>query len=264
MEFLVEFDVHVPEGTPESERVERERAEASTAATLADEGHVLRIWTRPRVAGGSRAMGLYRAASESELERVLDRLPLRDWMEVEVTPLGPHPNDPAPEPVGAARPGEAGARPLPEPRLSLVYRLVATLAPPLDLGETARGRRRVVAMTGGTFTGPELSGRVLPGASADWQILLADGTALADLRYTLQTDRGDLLYVRSRGVRHGSAEVLARLGRGEDVDPSEYTFRTATEVETGVAELDWLNKGVFVSVGGRQPAGVTYDTYLVA
>jgi hypothetical protein len=64
-------------------------------------------------------------------------------------------------------------------------------------------------------------------------------------------------------VRHGPAEVLARLGRGEDVDPSEYTFRAVTQLETAAPKLDWLNKGVFISVGGRQAAGVVYETYLV-
>jgi hypothetical protein len=64
-------------------------------------------------------------------------------------------------------------------------------------------------------------------------------------------------------VRHGSAEVLARLGRDEDVDASEYTFRTSTQIETASAALDWLNKGVFICVAGRQPGGVIYETYLV-
>ena len=107
---------------------------------------------------------------------------------------------------------------LPKPQLSLVYRLEARLGEPLDLGETALGRRRIVPQTAGTFSGPEISGRLLPGASADWQTVLRDGTALADIRYTLQTDSGSLLYVRSQGVRHGSPEVLARLARGADVD----------------------------------------------
>ena len=64
-------------------------------------------------------------------------------------------------------------------------------------------------------------------------------------------------------MRHGSAEVLARLGRGEDVDASEYTFRTTTQFETSAPALDWLNKGVFISVGGRQSGRVIYETYLV-
>ncbi len=152
---------------------------------------------------------------------------------------------------------------LPEPRPTLVYRLEATVGEPLDLGDVGRGHRRIVPLTGGTFSGPEMSGKLLPGASADWQIVLPDGTALGDIRYTLETDAGDLVYVQSRGVRHGSAEVLARLGRGEDVDASEYTFRTSTQIETAAPELGWLNKGVFIGVGGRQAAGVIYETYLV-
>ena len=152
---------------------------------------------------------------------------------------------------------------LPDPRLTLVYRLEASLGQPLVLGDVVGGHRRIVPLTGGTFTGPEINGNLLQGVSADWQIVLPDGTALGDVRYTLQTDGGDLLYVQSRGVRHGSAEVLARLGRGEDVDASEYTFRTSTQIETAAPDLDWLNKGVFISVGGRQAAGVIYETYLV-
>jgi hypothetical protein len=153
---------------------------------------------------------------------------------------------------------------LPEPRLTRVYRLEASLGEPQDLGEVAQGHRRIVPLTGGIFTGPELNGKLLPGASADWQALLADGTALGDIRYTLQTDGGDLLYVQSRSTRHGSAEALARLARGEDVDAGEYTFRTSTQIETAAPHLDWLNKGVFIGVGGRQAAGVIYETYLVA
>ena len=152
---------------------------------------------------------------------------------------------------------------LPEPQLSLVYRLQARLGEALDAGETPPGRRRIVPLVGGTFTGPRLRGTLVPGAGADWQIVLPDGTALGDIRYTLQTDDGDVLYVQSRSVRHGPAEVLARLGRGESVDPAEYTFRACTRIETAAPDLDWLNKGVFVAVGARAAAGVIYATYLV-
>src|SRR5262245_9068830 len=108
----------------------------------------------------------------------------------------------------------------PNPSLTRVYRLEAIVGEPLDLGDVAQGRRRIVPLTGGTFTGPELNGKLLPGSSADWQLVLPDDTALGDIRYTLQTDGGDLLDVQARGVRHGGADVLARLARGEDVDPS--------------------------------------------
>ena len=152
---------------------------------------------------------------------------------------------------------------LPEPRLTHVYRLEATLGEPLDVGDVPQGHRRIVPQTGGTFTGPELTGKLLPGVSADWQTVLPDGTAIGDIRYTLRTNGGALLYVQSRSVRHGSPEVLARLARGDEVDPSEYTFRAATQIETASRDLDWLNKGVFISVGARLQTSVIYDTYLV-
>jgi muconolactone delta-isomerase len=256
MEFLVEFEVRIPAGTPRSEVDNRENAESVAAAKLADEGHLVRLWRRRRVGDGATAVGLYRADSEAQLDALLSDLPLADWLRVTVTPLETHPNDP---PGGSS----TGNR-LPDPRLTVVFRLEATLGEPLDLGDTARGNRRIVPLTGGTFAGPGLNGKLLPGASADWQIVLPDGTAVGDIRYTLQTDDDALLYVRSRGVRHGSAEVLARLGRGEDVDANEYTFRTSTQIETASARLDWLNKGVFIGVGGRRPGGVIYETYLVA
>ena len=65
-------------------------------------------------------------------------------------------------------------------------------------------------------------------------------------------------------MRHGPAEVLARLGRGEHVDAKEYTFRASTQIETAASHLDWLNKGVFIAVAARTAEGVVYDTYLVA
>jgi len=246
IEFLVEFELRVPAGTSQSDVSDRERAESVAAAKLAAGGHLVRLWRRPRNGGGATAVGLYRADSEAQLAALLADLPLADWLRFTVTPLEPHPNDP-----------HGG------PRLTRVFRLEATLGEALDLGDTARGHRRIVPLTGGTFAGPELNGNLLAGASADWQIVLADGTVFGDIRYTLQTDGGALLYVQSQGVRHGSADVLARLGRGEDVDASEYTFRTATRIETAAPEFDWLNKGVFVSVGGREPGRVIYETYLV-
>jgi hypothetical protein len=164
---------------------------------------------------------------------------------------------------GRAQPAPPRQDDLPSPRLVPVFRLDADLAAPLDLGPLPAGRRRIVALTAGTVTGSAVSGTLVPGSSADWQTVLDDGTALGDIRYTLATDDGDLLDVRSHSIRHGSAAVLARLGRGEEVGPDEYVFRAATRIETTADALDWMNKGVFVTVGARRPGGVTYETYLV-
>jgi muconolactone D-isomerase len=97
MEFLVEFEVNVPDGAPASEVEIRKSAEASAAARLVDEGHLVRLWKPPAAAGQTKALGLYRADSESQLTGLLGALPLYDWMRVTVTPLDPHPNDPLPQ-----------------------------------------------------------------------------------------------------------------------------------------------------------------------
>ena len=99
MEFLVEFELEVPADTPHEEVERRTRAESAAAAKLADDGHLVRLWTRPLVGDGSTAVGLYSADSAAELHGLLDALPIADWLRVTVTPLEAHPNDPA----GASR-----------------------------------------------------------------------------------------------------------------------------------------------------------------
>jgi hypothetical protein len=153
---------------------------------------------------------------------------------------------------------------LPDPQLRHVYRLDAELDAPVDLGDTPQGHRRIIPLTRGHAAGAYFDAELLPAGGADWQIVRASGSSVADIRYTLRTDGGALLYVQSHGVRHGDPNVLARLAAGERVDPSEYTFRTSVTIETADPELAWVNDGVFIAVGGRRPTGVSYDVYLVA
>jgi muconolactone D-isomerase len=94
MEFLVEFELEIPPGTPRAEVEQRQRAESAAAAKLAEDGHLVRLWRRPLVGDGTTAIGLYRADSEAELADLLGALPLADWLRVTVTPLEAHPNDP--------------------------------------------------------------------------------------------------------------------------------------------------------------------------
>jgi hypothetical protein len=135
---------------------------------------------------------------------------------------------------------------------------------PQDFGDVLAGHRQVVPLVGGMFTGPELSGNLLPGGSARWQLVLPDGAVLAEVRYTLRTDRGARLYVRSSGIGQGNREVTARVGRGVDVDPArERLVHLATRIETAEPYLDWLSNGVFVTVAGRTALSMLYETYLV-
>jgi hypothetical protein len=136
------------------------------------------------------------------------------------------------------------------------------LAAPQELGDTPQGRRRIIGITGGRFAGERLSGRVLPGG-ADWQLIRADGVADLDARYTLETHDSALIYVRNRGYRHGSPEILRRLSSGEIVDPSLYYMRTTPRFETGDARYAWLNRIVCVATGARRPAAVELDVYEV-
>jgi muconolactone delta-isomerase len=108
MEFLVEFEVNVPDGAPTSEVEARTRAEAAAAARLVHRGHLVRLWRPPAAPGETKALGLYRADSERQLAGLLGALPLSDWMQVTVTALGPHPNDPATDVTVSAR---VGSRP---------------------------------------------------------------------------------------------------------------------------------------------------------
>jgi muconolactone D-isomerase len=94
MEFLVEFDVHVPDGARAMEVQVRNSGEAAAAARLVEEGHLVRLWKLPAASGETKALGVYRADSEAQLAGLLGALPLYDWMTVTVTPLETHPNDP--------------------------------------------------------------------------------------------------------------------------------------------------------------------------
>ena len=95
MEFLVTMTTHVPDGTP-TEAVDEVRArEAAHSRELASQGHLLRLWRLPLQPGEWRTLGLFAAADEHQLKEVLASMPLRVWRTDEVTPLSPHPNDPA-------------------------------------------------------------------------------------------------------------------------------------------------------------------------
>ena len=148
------------------------------------------------------------------------------------------------------------------PTLQLLYTSRIDIAAPLDVGKAPHGQRRIINITGGAFSGPRLSGRVLPGG-ADWQIVRSDGIVEVEARYTLETDDGALIYITNRGLRHGPPEVIRRLGAGETVDPREYYFRTTPTFETGAPEYAWLNGIIAVAVGERRANAVIISAYEV-
>ena len=136
------------------------------------------------------------------------------------------------------------------------------LAPAQELGETPLGRRRIIGITGGRFSGERLSGRVLAGG-ADWQVIRTDGVADLDARYTLETADGALIYVRNRGYRHGPKDVLEKLAAGENVDPHLYYMRTTPLFETADQRYAWLNRMICVAQGARRASAVELEVFEV-
>ena len=94
-------------------------------------------------------------------------------------------------------------------------------------------------------------------------VIRPDGVLQLDVRLTLETDDGALIFMTYRGVRHGPDDVIARLNGGEDVDPSEYYFRTAPFFETSAGKYAWLNSIICIGKGNRIPAGPTYRVFEV-
>lgn len=146
------------------------------------------------------------------------------------------------------------------PGLVFAFELRAQVASPVEIGEVAHGRRRIVEILGGTVKGPSFSAKILPGG-ADWQLIQPDGFSELDTRYTLQTDEGDLVYVQNAGIRHAPPEIMRRLLAGETVDPKLVYFRTVPKFETSAPDLQWLARSVFVGVGERFPAEVVVRFY---
>lgn len=130
----------------------------------------------------------------------------------------------------------------------------------MSMGGGPLGERRVVSIDGGTFEGPQLKGSIVPGG-ADWQIARADGVLDIDARYALRSDAGALVRVVSQGYRHAPAQVLAALGRGEEVPAQKYFFRTVMRFETGAAELAWLNRTIAVATAQRKARQVLLEAW---
>jgi len=149
----------------------------------------------------------------------------------------------------------AAPDPLAPPRLDYFADLQVEVGTPQVLGQGPQGLRRVVPILGGSAQGQGWTARVLPGGS-DFQLIVSDTLSHLDARYGLETDAGDLVYVQNRAVRAAPAEVMARLLRGEPVDPASIYFRCSPSLETSSASLRWVNERIFVGAGVRHPAQV--------
>ena len=120
-------------------------------------------------------------------------------------------------------------------------------APTQYLGAGPHGTRVTFPIAGGTFEGDRLRGKVLPGGD-DWTTKRPDGVVELDLRITLETDDGALIYMTFEGIR-------------DDGAPGAPYFRTAPRFETGNPRYAFLNRLLAVSSGDRRPEGPIYTIH---
>jgi len=106
------------------------------------------------------------------------------------------------------------------------------------VGPTPHGTRSIFPIVGGAFEGERLRGTVLAGG-ADWVTATADGVLALDLRITLQTDDGALIYMTFTGIR----------------DDAHQYFRTVPRFETASPKHGFLNRLLAIGVGEIGPDG---------
>ena len=147
-------------------------------------------------------------------------------------------------------------------RSELLAEVSVDLEEPQNVGATPHGNRQIFYVKGGSFEGPKLKGDVLAGGG-DWLLFRPDGAGELDVRATMRTDDGHLIYIYYRGILHAPPEVMQRVLQGEAVDPPEYYFRTAPVFETASEKYGWLNRIVAVGVGKLAPNWVGYTVFAI-
>lgn len=148
------------------------------------------------------------------------------------------------------------------PMLTYAFSMRIELLAPIEQGEIDGARQRFIPITGGTITGPKLTGTVLPGGG-DWQAIHPGGLAVVHARYTLKAADGTVIGIDNQGVRVASAEVTEQLAKGADVDPNAYYFRTTPVFSVQDGPHAWLRRATFVARGIRRPDHVMIDVYQV-
>ena len=151
---------------------------------------------------------------------------------------------------------------LKEIRVRPLLTMKLAVRPLIIVGETPLTTRRIGIVFGGVFEGERLSGEVLDGGS-DWQSVRRDGSTLLDVRLNLRTEDGALLGVTYKGIRQGPPDVIARLERGEPVDPERYYFRINPMFETASEKYAWLNNILSIGTGHKFADGPVYNIFEV-
>ena len=145
-------------------------------------------------------------------------------------------------------------------KLQLLMTVYADLAAPIEIGAGPHGTRSIFNVTGGTFEGTRLRGKILPGG-ADWLLVDADSVGRLDVRIALETEDGARIYLQYFGVLIINEKVKTALEQGGGCEYGDTYFMTQPRFETGDARYGWLNKIVAVAEGRVQPSAVEYRVF---
>lgn len=146
--------------------------------------------------------------------------------------------------------------------LQHVFDIRAGIGAPRDGGAGRNGHRRIIPITGGSVSGPRLTGRVIPGG-ADFELIRKDGNSVVEAHYALEADDGTPIYIRNTGLFVAPSKVIARMDAGKTVDPSEYYFRAAPVFDAPDGPHGWLADRLFVSACQFTNEEVTIRVYEV-
>lgn len=151
-----------------------------------------------------------------------------------------------------------------EPRLEYVFEIRARIDPDLHIGRGPEERLSFTPVSGGSVSGPRLTGDVLPGGG-DWAVERF-GTAQLEARYLIRSDSGAVIDVLNRGYFRADPDVAARMAAGEWVaedDPGLY-FRTAPTFQTDAPPFRWLTENQFVGLARDEDGHVCIRVFLLA
>jgi hypothetical protein len=146
--------------------------------------------------------------------------------------------------------------------LEYEFTYVANLKAPVQIGNGPFGARSFHEVTGGSFEGKRIKGKVLSGGG-DWILNGADGCGRLDVRIQFLTDDGAYIYGQYTGILQITEKVAKALAAGS-TDYGDHYFRTTPRFETGDPRYAWLNQTVFVGEGRVVQGGVEYKVYKVA
>ena len=121
-------------------------------------------------------------------------------------------------------------------KTELMWKANVKIGAMINVGESKRGTRRVIPITGGTFSGPKIKGEVLPGGE-DWQLVRPDGDTELYARYLMKTDDGTVFQILNKALMHAPAQ-------GEE---GGFYVKSVIDIEAPVeSAYDYLNHAIFL------------------